>query len=93
MDDSWIRISERLPEKEGRYLICEDDDTPYPLTYECACDIAFFTKNGNDRCVEELKGKKDVFWDYYKQVCQIFDAKFWMPLPAPPKEWDFSGRR
>ena len=79
----WIPVSERLPEKDGRYLVVKIsfNNTFWP-------EVASFAKDG--RKVDKYdfhRGWKNV-WYYYDSEwghITIGDVTHWMPLPEPPK--------
>lgn len=80
---SWIPVTERLPEKDGDYLVFKVFDQ------KAWCDVISFAKDG--RKVSECTfGKKwQNIWYYYDSewgYIRTDSVTHWMPLPEPPKE-------
>jgi hypothetical protein len=79
----WIPVTERLPEKDGDYLVFKVFDQ------KTWCDVISFAKDG--RKVSECTfGKKwQNIWYYYDSewgYIRTDSVTHWMPLPEPPKE-------
>ena len=78
----WIPVSERLPEKDGEYLVFEI------ARYGTQTRTLRFAKDG--RKVDKYdfrRGWKNV-WFYYDSEwghITIDTVTHWMPLPEPPK--------
>ena len=78
----WIPVSERLPEKDGGYLVYKT------FGKHGWCDVLDFAKDGRkvniydfDRCWENVWYNYDSEWGYV-----ISDnVTHWMPLPEAPK--------
>lgn len=78
----WIKVSDRLPEKSGRYLVyekmgdhshnCAAYNYPYPC---CEPNIAYF------RCFQSNN------WEWFSFADNL-DCKptHWMPLSDAPKD-------
>ena len=79
----WIPVTERLPEKDGYYLVAKKifNNSIYQ-------EVLSFAKDG--RKVDKYdfhRGWKNV-WYYYDSECghlTIDNVTHWMPLPEPPK--------
>lgn len=72
----WISVSERLPEKEGRYLVTFRSERK-----------AYLVGYGN--CRMSVDGKKIGYGWYDLHYAIYFDKKSiiaWMPLPEPYRE-------
>lgn len=77
----WIPVTERLPEKDGKYLVNKDLwGTPYISTI-------LFAKVGEKVSAYDLKGEKNVWYDYDSEpgYFPVDTVTHWMPLPEPPK--------
>ena len=66
----WIPVTERLPEKDGRYLTINEHGMVYDAEYS-----RFYKGFGE-------KNEFDDGTDYFMQDIGI---THWMPLPEPPK--------
>ena len=82
-DNKWIPVTERLPEKDGNYLIFERG---YLIP---SIRVLSFAKDG--RKVDKYDFKRDwknVWYRYDSEWGHITidDVTHWMPLPQPPKE-------
>jgi hypothetical protein len=72
MHDEWISVKDRLPEKDGQYLI-------YTTIY--------FVPDHTDECNHFDDFEISTFYKDYGFVSKNGAcAKFWQPLPEPPKE-------
>lgn len=72
----WIPVSERLPEKEGRYLVTFRSERKTYLV-------------GYGNCRMSVDGKKIGYGWYDLHYAIYFDEKSiiaWMPLPEPYRE-------
>jgi hypothetical protein len=77
----WIPVSERLPKEDGKYLVNKNlFGTPYISTIR-------FAKVGENVCAYDLKGQKNVWYDYDSEAgyFPVDTVTHWMPLPEPPK--------
>lgn len=76
----WIPVTERLPEKDGDYLVWTG--------FQGRCERLGFVKDGRE--ISELDFQynwKNVWYDYDSEWGYIsHDVTHWMPLPEPPKE-------
>ena len=81
-DMKWIPVSERLPEKKGRYLVCTEVRTKWRTYMQTVWYATSY-----DGWEKHLKGKNlryaydSEFGDY-----EISGVTHWMPLPEPPEE-------
>ena len=78
----WISIKDRLPEKDGAYLV-----TTNSFGDRQSVKLRWFAKDGEDVDAYDLAGQKDV-WYLYDIECGYVSIKtvtHWMPLPLPPK--------
>ena len=86
----WIPVTERLPGKPGRYLVCKRWDYGYG-TYH-SMSVVSFTDNLNKVDNYDFHGKKykrPGWFDYASEYGHFEtgdDIIAWMPLPEPPKE-------
>ncbi len=76
---NWFKCSERLPEKEGEYLVQTQDDRN-----QCFC-LHVWQKNSNK------KAKKSFEWTRCLQESYDFPYEcgkvtYWMPITQPGKE-------
>lgn len=73
----WIRVGDKLPEEDGRYLV-------YAPTYEGGSSRGLDCVDGVMFSRYRAKtGKWSIEHGYYKRMDCV---KYWMPLPEPPKE-------
>ncbi len=77
--NEWIKCSDRLPEKSGRYLVYElktphaHNCLAYNYPYPCCCvNIAYF----------RMFQSKD--WEYCSNENLDCMPTHWMPLPETP---------
>ena len=79
----WIPVSERLPERNGRYLTCEK------ICGRQSIDILDFATDLYEFDAYEFTDKKGkggfLYWDSECGYCESDDVTHWMPLPMPPK--------
>lgn len=80
--NGWIPVTERLPEKDGDYLVFKRSH------FGGWCRVASFAKDGAEVDEYDLGGCENVWYDYDSEYGYIsFDSvTHWMPLPEPPKE-------
>lgn len=74
----WISVKDRLPEKDGKYLVCVGDSGYYKIA-------AFST----DKTKENTYTERGYGWSDYDCDYGFYEVKrvtHWMPLPEPPKE-------
>ncbi len=78
----WIPVSERLPEKDGKYLVFKQHH------YGAWQDVVGFAKDGESVNKYDLENEKDVWYNYDSEYgyYSIDSVTHWMPLPEPPKE-------
>ena len=78
----WISVNDRLPEKDGAYLV-----TTNSFGDRQSVKLRWFAKDGENVDAYDLAGQKDV-WYLYDIECGYVSIKtvtHWMPLPLPPK--------
>ena len=78
----WISVKERLPEKDGKYLVCRRlYGGWWRETLEFAKDARKVDK------YDFYRGWKNVWYWYDSEWghLTIDDVTHWMPLPEPPK--------
>ena len=78
----WISVKDRLPEKDGAYLV-----TTNSFGDRQSVKLRWFAKDGEMVDAYDLAGQKDV-WYLYDIECGYVSIKtvtHWMPLPQPPK--------
>lgn len=79
----WIPVTERLPEKDGKYLV-------YKYWVQSGwCDVVSFAKDG--RKIDEYDFQREwenVWYGYSSEWGYVtYDSiTHWMPLPETPKE-------
>jgi hypothetical protein len=80
----WISVKDRLPEKDGKYLVHKNLwGTSYISTIR-------FAQDGERVCKHDLARKKNVWYDYDSETgyFSVDTVTHWMPLPEAPKEND-----
>ena len=78
----WISVDDRLPEKDGAYLV-----TTNSFGDRQSVKLRWFAKDGEMVEAHDLAGQKDV-WYLYDIECGYVSIKtvtHWMQLPQPPK--------
>lgn len=77
----WIPVTEKLPEKDGRYLVFKQNFA-FPWF-----DVLGFAKNGESVSRYDLENAKDVWYGYDSEYgyFSVDSVTHWMPLPEPPK--------
>ena len=68
----WIPVTERLPDKDGAYLVRWDNKSVFDAEYE--------SKYGSFGYWLDIMWDGDADWYPYTGITH------WMPLPEPPKE-------
>ena len=79
---AWISDNDRLPERDGAYLVTTND-----FGNRQSVKLRWFAKDGEMVDAYDLAGQKDV-WYLYDIECgyvSIDSVTHWMPMPAPPK--------
>lgn len=78
----WIPVSERLPEKDGGYLVYLEGYLKGPGYME----VVKFTPNYRG-AEEHLRGKT-IWYKYDSDYgdCELSSVTHWMQLPVPPEE-------
>jgi hypothetical protein len=80
---SWIPVTERLPDKDGKFLvhriICGGIST---------MSVVGFAHNGTKVHEYDLRKKKNVWYEYDSEVgyYPLTTVTHWMPLPEPPTQ-------
>lgn len=72
----WINVNERLPEKNGRYLVCGMFMISIKSFYE-----GFFYSTRN---VMSYMSKKEMD-DWFRDAKKCKGVKYWQNLPEEPK--------
>ena len=67
----WIPVSERLPDKDGAYLVRWKNKSVGDAEYESRCGSFGYWL--------------DIYWDKDAEWYPYVDITHWMPLPEPPK--------
>lgn len=78
----WIPVSERLPDKDGKYLAFKQHH------YGAWQDVVGFAKDGESVSKYDLENEKDIWYNYASEYgyYSIDSVTHWMPLPEPPEE-------
>ena len=79
----WISVTERLPDKDGAYLV-----TTNGVSGLQNVKTRWFAKDGEMVDAYDLAGQKDV-WYLYDSECGYVSIKtvtHWMPLPPEPRK-------
>lgn len=86
----WISVKDRLPDKEGRYLVYVEEFNSASLNgFSYYVILTKFEKRithkveENDRIICTLSKKMDFFVNEYDRDIKV---THWMPLPEDPKE-------
>ncbi len=79
----WIPVTERLPEQDGKYLVCKN------LFGDVYIKTVWFAKDA--RKVDKFDFRcrwKNVWYDYDNEWghYEVGAVTHWMPLPEPPEE-------
>ena len=78
----WIPVSERLPYKDGRYLV-------FKSAIAQGITSASFTHDLESIADYDFKGENRPGFFYYDSeygYCEMLHITHWMPLPEPPKD-------
>jgi hypothetical protein len=90
MQNEWVSVKDRLPEKDGMYLcLYRNDDYPYNL-YHCICDYANNLQSADYGAFQgiERNGFYDFGWveeEREEMYYEVSNIEYWMPLPELPK--------
>ena len=78
----WISVDDRLPEKDGGYLVV----TNYFGNHQ-SINVRSFAKVGETVNEYDLAGEKNVWYRYDSEYGYVStdSVTHWMPLPEPPK--------
>ena len=79
----WISVKDRLPEKDGAYLVATNS-----FGDRQSVKLRWFATDGENVDAYDLAGQKDV-WYLYDIECgyvSINSVTHWMSLPQPPKK-------
>lgn len=84
----WINTKDKLPNKDGKYLIIRKI-SPDIRTYSVLVDLAGFTECGNNIDEWDLYNKKNIFYkcDWEEGYYALHGVEYWLELPEPPKEY------
>ena len=79
----WIPVTERLPEKDGKFLVYKNVCKGYSTIM-----VVGFARNGRKVHEYDLRNHKKVWYDYDGEVgyYPLSSVTHWMPLPELPKE-------
>lgn len=85
----WINVKDRLPSKDGEYLVAYKLNTTPPRwvfeVYLFALDL--YSADKFDFSRKKYKGKSGFyFYDSEYGYCEDSTITYWMPLPEPPEE-------
>lgn len=75
----WIKCSERMPEKDGEYLVVNDGRFEIAEYSESAKEDGYFPFGYEELEFDDF-GNKLIDWTELRKITH------WMPLPDPPKE-------
>ena len=78
----WISVKERLPKKDGKYLVRRK------CSYGSYLEILWFAKDGRKVCKYDFEREWKNVWYWYDRECGYITSDsvtHWMPLPEPPK--------
>ena len=78
----WIPVTERLPEQDGKYLVCKN------LFGDAYITAIRFAKDGRKVCKFDFQERwKNVWYEYDSETgyFSVYTVTHWMPLPEPPK--------
>lgn len=79
----WIPVTERLPEKDGRYQVSTHGYSNYGIRHACFAKDARKVDKFDFRCRwKNVWYGYDSEWGHY----EIGGVTHWMPLPEPPQE-------
>ena len=79
----WIPVTERLPEKDGKYLVFRK------IHHISLCAVYGFAKDGRKVDEYDFETKWENVWYCYDPEYGYYvidSVTHWMPLPEPPKE-------
>lgn len=77
----WISVKDRLPDKDGKYLVA----SLWILDGKYHVGTARYTKNLSDVWMDWESGSG--WWNGDSESdWEETNVKYWMPLPEPPKE-------
>lgn len=78
----WISVKDRLPEKEGKYMVYKES--------ECfkSTSTAWFSLDLHEFDEYDFPNKHRPGWNNYDSECGYYEecgVTHWMPLPEPPE--------
>ena len=82
LPEAWISVKDRLPEKEGKYLVYINDGRDFIGMACFYLDLHKFNKYEFPNQHRPGWCQYDSEWGDY----EVSNVTHWMPLPEPPKE-------
>jgi hypothetical protein len=82
-EPKWIPVTERLPEQDGKYLVCKN------LFGGAYITAIRFANDGRKVCKFDFRERWENVWYEYDieyGYLTVDTVTHWMPLPEPPNE-------